>query len=200
MNRKKFNILFAEINRPGKYELYKYMEDNGFFTAPASSAGSKHGAVEGGLLNHSITVTETMLKLRDTLAPGISRESCILVGLTHDIGKAAYYSKDLYVPNMIQGKKKGEGLIQSAAKPYEHNKERIEISHELSSLHIVGKLVPLLEEEVQAILFHNGQYVPSGRDVKNNENPLTLMLHWADYWSAFVVEQDIEPKSSGVMF
>jgi len=198
--RQKFNGLFSEINRPDKYELYKYMEDNGFFTAPASSAQSKHGASEGGLLQHSINVTEQLLKLRDTLAPGISRESCILVGLTHDLGKAAYYSKDLYVPNMIQSKKKGEGLVRSAAKPFEHNKDKETISHEYISLHIVGKFVPLLEEEVQAILFHNGQYVPNGRDVKNNEHPLTLLLHWADYWAAFVIEQDITPKSSEVMF
>jgi len=196
----KFHNLFTEIKRLGALELFDYMINNGYFTAPASSAGSKHGAVEGGLVLHSLSVTDIMLKLRDTLAPQISRESCIIVGLTHDIGKTAYYGKDLYVPNMIQGKKKGEGIIQSAAKPFEHNKDRLEIAHEYASLHIVSKFIPLLEEEAQAILYHNLLYVPSGRDVKNREHPLTLLLHWADYWEAFVVSKDIIPVSSEVMF
>ena len=198
--REKFNALFEEIKRPGAMLLLGYMANNGFFTAPASSAGSKHGAVEGGLLLHSLNVTEIMLKLRDTLAPQISRESCIIVGLTHDIGKTSYYGKDLYVPNMIQGKKKDEGMVQSTAKPFEHNKDRLEIAHEYISLHIVSKFIPLLVEEVQAILFHNGQYVPNGRDVKNHEHPLTLLLHWADYWEAFVIAKGVVPVSSEVMF
>ena len=196
----KFNALFAEINREGKDNLLNYLENNGYFTAPASSAQSKHGALEGGLLIHSLNVTDIMLRLRDTLAPQISRESCIIVGLTHDIGKTAYYGKDLYVPNMVKGKTKDEGMIQSTAKPFEHNKDRLEIAHEYISLHIVSKFIPLFEEEVQAILFHNGQYVPNGRDVKNHEHPLTLLLHWADYWEAFVVSKDIVPVSSEVMF
>ena len=198
--RDKLWNLFTEIKRSGTLELFDYMINNGYFTAPASSAGSKHGAVEGGLVLHSLNVTDIMLKLRDTLAPHISRESCIIVGLTHDIGKTSYYGKDLYVPNMIQGKKKDEGMVQSAAKPFEHNKNRLEIAHEYISLHIVSKFIPLLEEEVQAILFHNGQYVPNGRDVKNHEHPLTLLLHWADYWEAFVVSKDIVPVSSEVTF
>ena len=196
----KFNTLFEEIKRHGKDNLLHYMNNSGYFTAPASSAQSKHGALEGGLLLHSLNVTEIMLKLGDTLAPQISHESCIIVGLTHDLGKTAYYGKDLYVPNMIQGKKKGEGIIQSVAKPFEHNKDRLEIAHEYISLHIVSKFIPLLEEEVQAILFHNGQYVPNGRDVKNHEHPLTLLLHWSDYWEAFVINKDIVPVSSEVMF
>ena len=198
--RDKFNALFAEIDRRGKLQLLNYLDNNGYFTAPASSAQSKHGALEGGLLLHSLNVADILLKLRDTLAPQISRESCIIVGLTHDIGKIAYYGKDLYVPNIIQSKKKDEGMVQSSAKPFEHNKDRLEIAHEYISLHIASKFIPLLEEEVQAILFHNGQYVPNGRDIKNREHPLTLLLHWADYWEAFVVSKDIIPVSSEVMF
>ena len=198
--REKFNALFEEIKRPGKDDLLNYMSNNGYFTAPASSAQSKHGALKGGLLIHSLNVADIMLSLRDILAPKISCESCIIVGLTHDIGKIAYYGKDLYVPNIIQSKKKDEGMVQSSAKPFENNKDRLEISHEYISLHIVSKFIPLLEEEVQAILFHNGQYVPNGRDIKNREHPLTLLLHWADYWEAFVVSKDIIPVSSEVMF
>ena len=198
--REKFNALFEEIKRPGKDDLLNYLENNRYFTAPASSSLSKHGASESGLLLHSLSVTGQLLKLKDTLAPGINRESCIITGLFHDLGKAAYYGMEYYVPNMIKGKKKDEGIVQSAAKPYEHNKDRIEINHEYISLHIVSKFIPLLEEEVQAILFHNGQYVPNGRDVKNHEHPLTLLLHWSDYWDAFVIAKGVVPLSSEVMF
>lgn len=42
---------------------------------------------EEGLLKHSIGVTKTSLKLRGLLAPQLSEESCVIVGLFHDVGK-----------------------------------------------------------------------------------------------------------------
>jgi len=38
-------------------------------------------------LKHSIGVTITLLKLRKLLAPELSKESCVIVGLFHDVGK-----------------------------------------------------------------------------------------------------------------
>jgi len=43
---------------------------------------------ERGLLEHSVNVAETMLKFKETLAPGIPNKSCVIAGLLHDLGKA----------------------------------------------------------------------------------------------------------------
>ncbi len=60
-------------------------KDSSWLTSPAST--KYHLNKEGGLLEHSVGVTETLLKLRETLAPQISEESCVIVGLLHDVGK-----------------------------------------------------------------------------------------------------------------
>lgn len=44
-------------------------------------------AEEQGLLKHSIGVPETLLRFRETFAPAITEESCVIVGLLHDLGK-----------------------------------------------------------------------------------------------------------------
>jgi len=49
--------------------------------------GGFHLEEEQGLLAHSACVTEPLLHFREFLAPVISEESCIMVGLFHDVGK-----------------------------------------------------------------------------------------------------------------
>jgi hypothetical protein len=88
---------------------------------------------EGGLLEHSIEVAETLLQLRAALAPEISEESCVIAGLL--------------------------------------------------------QYIPLSDEEAQAIAYHDGMYVPEGRSVTHKEEPLLLLLHWGDMWTASVRER-----------
>ncbi|MCG2735574.1 MAG: hypothetical protein L6282_04190, partial [Candidatus Methanoperedenaceae archaeon] len=47
-----------------------------WLTSPAST--KYHLNKEGGLLEHSIGVAETLLQLRAALAPEISEESCVI--------------------------------------------------------------------------------------------------------------------------
>lgn len=49
---------------------------------------------------------------------------------------------------------------------------------------------PLTEEEVQAIVYHDGQYVEDNRSVAAREEKLTLLLQYADNWSGFIVERE----------
>jgi hypothetical protein len=46
----------------------------------------------------------------------------------------------------------------------------------------------LTEDEVQAIVYHDGQYVEDNRSVAAREGKLTLLLQYADNWSGFIVE------------
>ena len=64
-----------------------------WLTSPASTRF--HLCEEGGLLKHSVGVAETLLKFREFLAPGVSEESCVIVGLFHDVGKVGIPGKPL---------------------------------------------------------------------------------------------------------
>lgn len=40
-----------------------------------------------------------------------------------------------------------------------------------------------------SIVYHDGQYVDDNRSVATHEEPLTLLLQYADSWSGFVLEK-----------
>ena len=59
----------------------------------------------------------------------------------------------------------------------------------IRSLYLVSKYISLSEEEAQAIVYHDGQYIGDNISVKNKEVPLTLLVHFADLWSSSVLEK-----------
>jgi len=168
--------------------LMKYLEDEtSYLTAPAST--KFHLCKEQGLLEHSINVAEQLLKIKETLAPEISDESCVIVALLHDLGKAGMPGQPQYIKNEPTAKQKAAGL--PATIPYRFNKELLYLSVPIRSLYLVASRFPLTEEEVQAIVYHDGQYVDDNRSVANKEEKLTLLLQYADSWSGFIVEKDV---------
>jgi hypothetical protein len=151
-----------------------------WLTSPAST--KYHLNKEGGLLEHSIGVAETLLQLRAALAPEISEESCLIVGLFHDIGKVGMLGKPYYLPEIKDGKPTGA---------YSINPEIVAMGLSLRSLYLVSQYIPLSDAEAQAIAYHDGMYVPEGRSVAHKEEPLLLLLHWADMWTASVKEKGV---------
>ena len=149
-----------------------------WLTSPAST--KYHLNREGGLLEHSIGVAETMLQLRYAIAPEISEESCVIVGLFHDIGKVGMPGKPYYLPEIKAGMPTGAYTI---------NPEIVAMGLSLRSLYLVSQYIPLSDAEAQAIAYHDGMYVPEGRAVAHKEEPLLLLLHWADMWTASVRER-----------
>jgi hypothetical protein len=61
----------------------------------------------------------------------------------------------------------------------------------LRSLYLTSQYIPLRDEEAQAIAYHDGMYVPEGKSVSHREEPLLLLLHWADMWTAKMIEETI---------
>jgi len=57
-------------------------------------------------------------------------------------------------------------------------------------------VIELSEEEVQAIIYHDGQYVDDNASVARNEESLILLLQYADNWSGFVVEKKLQKLSA----
>ncbi|HIH12442.1 TPA: HD domain-containing protein [Candidatus Woesearchaeota archaeon] len=79
-----------------------------WLTSPASTRF--HLNKEGGLLEHSVGVAETLLKFREALAPQVSEESCVIVGLLHDIGKIGMPGKPRYLKNDNEWEIKNRGI------------------------------------------------------------------------------------------
>jgi putative nucleotidyltransferase with HDIG domain len=190
--RNRFDSLIARVKRSGVDNLVAYLEQNHFFTAPCSS--QYHGAKEGGLLEHSVNVSELALKMRDSFATEVPEESVIVAGLLHDAGKASYYGKPNYTENRLKNGK------LSDSKPYATNGNRLPIPHQTASAIIVTKFMPLNEEEIYAILYHNGLYTPDGRVISGKETPLLLLIHFSDMWASRFIEPDYVPVSDGGLF
>lgn len=174
------------VNRKVQFDaLMSFMEDETtWLTSPAST--KYHLCTEGGLLEHSVNVAECMLKIRAVLAPEISEESCVIVSLIHDFGKVGMPGKPQYLINEITENQNKSG--HKPDPPYRFNKDLTYLSVPVRSLYLASKHVELTEQEVQAIVYHDGQYVDDNRSVATHEEPLTLLLQYADSWSGFVVE------------
>jgi hypothetical protein len=174
------------VNRKEEFaELMRFIEEEtAYLTTPAST--KYHLCREHGLLEHSINVAENLLKIKAVLAPEISDESCVIVGLLHDLGKAGMPGQPQYLKNEPSAKQKAYGY--PATTPYRFNKDLLYLSVPIRGLYLVASRFPLTEEEVQAIVYHDGQYVEDNRSVAAKEEKLTLLLQYADNWSGFVVE------------
>lgn len=191
--------LLSNTNIDGIYALINWMEDNGFFTAPCS--GAHHLCKEGGLAEHSLNVYDALVKLNETMDAKISEKSIVLCALLHDLGKAGDHGKPNYVENYVSSRKKDENgnviMVRSEAKPYETNKELTYEEHEIRSVIIAERFIPLTEEEETAILHHNGLFGKLDSEFSNHnydKTPLAFLLHTADmYCSRFIeVEQGEE--------
>jgi hypothetical protein len=152
-----------------------------WLSSPASTRF--HLAEEQGLLKHSIGVAETLLRFRESLAPAITEESCVIVGLLHDVGKLGMPGKPLYIPN------DNEWMVKNRGIRYKINTDVVAMGLAVRSLYLVSQYIPLSDAEAQAIAYHDGQYIDDNKIVAHKEAPLTLLVHWADYWTAHIYEE-----------
>ena len=166
--------------------LIHFMESQTIWlTAPASIR--YHLCREGGLLEHSVNVAETMLQIKAAIAPEIADESCVIVALLHDLGKTGMPGNPQYIVNEASEKQNKYGYKPNY--PYRFNSDLKYLSVPVRSIYLVLQYISLAEEEVQAIVYHDGQYVEDNRSCAKQEEPLTLLLQYADSWSGFVVEK-----------
>jgi len=171
---------------PGRKEpfdnfIHFLEKETTWLTSPASTRF--HLCEEGGLLKHSVGVAETLLKFREFLAPGISEESCVIVGLFHDVGKVGMPGKPFYIPN------DNEWMVKKRGIKFKVNPEVVSMGLAVRSLYLVAKRLALTDAEAQAIAYHDGQYIADNKIIAHDEEPLTLLVHWADYWTAHIYEE-----------
>lgn len=149
-----------------------------YLKAPAST--KYHLSVEQGLLQHSVSVAQTMIKLKNILCPDtITDEQCVIVGLLHDLGKVGYPGAPQYLKNYND--------LYSAE--YRYNKNILYMPHAHRSLYLIqlGGF-KVTSDEFQAILIHDGQYVQENKSYALNECTLAKLLHIADFWSSQELE------------
>ncbi len=168
----------AEVER---FEAFLRAE-TAWAEAPASTRF--HLARPGGLVEHSLNAARTLLRLRQALAPDLPEESCVLVALYHDAGKAGSPGRPYYLPNPDAWQVRNRGIR------YVTNRDLPWLDIASRSLWLVSRFVSLSDEEAQAIRFHDGQYIEENRSVAHREAPLTRLLQYADNWSGGVLEEE----------
>ena len=173
--------LFDNESRKEAFQnLVKFVETKTeYLTAPAST--KYHLNRECGLLEHSVNVTEYLLRLRKTLAPEIPVSSCIIVGLFHDLGKVGMPGNPYYVPGIPTARQKKYGY--SATNKYSINPKLLHMSHAHRSIYLILPNMMLTENETQAILCHDGMYIDDNKSYAHKEGDLAVLLHYADFWS-----------------
>jgi hypothetical protein len=50
-------------------------------------------------------------------------------------------------------------------------------------------LAYLTSQHTVPFTYHDGQYIDDNKVIAHKEEPLTLLVHWADYWTANVYEE-----------
>lgn len=180
-----FRKSLMDTKREGIVDLLDYLTEIGFLTAPASTRF--HGAYEGALIEHSVNVLECAEKLGVTWLGGAEynkiKDSVVICALLHDVGKCGQFGKPLYVPNILK-------TGPSEKQPFKTNDDLMTLSHEIVSCIEITKFIDLTEEEQRAIAWHNGLYGCFKYDIQGKENPLYMIIHFADMWASRVVEKE----------
>jgi len=77
---------------------------------------------------------------------------------------------------------------RSESKPYKISSDLCHIDHPLRSVELAARYIDLTEEEEHAIFYHDGAYGSLAYDLKGHEEPLQVIIHFADFWSAQFLE------------
>jgi len=185
---RQYTALFSRLlsRRDQILQFKSFLEkETTWLTSPASTRF--HLSSEHGLLIHSVGVTYNALKIKDLVAPDITDESVIVAALFHDVGKLGLPGRPYYLPNDNRWEIEKRGIA------YKVNPELVTMNLAVRSLQLVSGFIPLTEEEAQAIVAHDGLYPVNGGVVNleyyHKECRLTMILHFADFWTAAVEEE-----------
>lgn len=177
--KQQFIDYLHSINRVGIDNLIKYLEtETDFFIAPASC--KNHGAYEGGLVQHSITVLKQIGRLAPIYMEDADqkRDSLLIISLLHDVCKTNFYTIE------YRNKKNDHGVWEKV--PYFTINDQLPLGHGEKSAYIISQYIKLSEEEYAAIRWHMGAYGTtdySGMQSLNaamEKYPMVLLLQMAD--------------------
>ncbi len=182
--REKFTEIYtARIKREGSEKLLKWLSGTDFFTAPASTRF--HLAYEGGLVEHSVKVYETLRERY--FEEGDSEESFAVCGLLHDLCKIGCYKAG--TRNV-----KNEETGQWEKKPFYTVEDAFPYGHGEKSVYLIERFMRLKPQEAVAIRWHMGGFDEAARggsfaiSEAFGRYPLAVKLHLADLEASYLRE------------
>lgn len=163
-------------------DFVRYLHSIEFFTKPASL--NHHLNVEGGLFEHSLQVTETLIDLTEKLGLKWQNErSPFIVGMFHDICKADNYSASTLIDLTSDE--------ESVEQKFIWNTCQVLKGHGDKSVMMLAPYFQLTEEEILCIRYHMGAYETDTWEQFDKaicKYPTVLWTHTADMWASKVVE------------
>ena len=181
--KENFCDLLRETGREHIEELIRWLEETDFFTAPASA--KTHGAYEGGLLIHSLSVYKILLNFSKNI-PNVKKDSIILSALLHDLCKAGFYKTEL------RNRKNDHGEWEKV--PVYAVDDQFPYGHGEKSVYLIERFLRLKTEEAMAVRWHMGGFDDSVRGGSFalahafEKYPLAVKLHLADLEATYLRE------------
>ena len=173
---KDFEALLTANHGEISEEFMDFLKKSGYFECPASVG--HHNNSDGGLLDHSIAVAETLLVLTQRNHLRWSRPSSpVIIGLFHDLCKLEAYEKDCGNGGWV----------------YAENRNQLYTGHGEKSVLMLAPWLPLTAEEIACIRWHMGAF-----DEKENWShytaavqkfPNVLWTHQADMIAAHILQR-----------
>ena len=179
-DKERLDLMMAtNLSEIVKEDFLKWLAENGFFTAPAST--KYHGNYEGGLFDHSFMVMNLLVEL--SAANGLKWKrpaSPFLVGMFHDLCKIDQYRIDNSTPYTV-----GEPTR------YEYKPNTMYKGHGDKSIILLSQFTTLTDEETACIRYHMGAFTEKEewRDYTRAVHafPNVLWTHQADMLASHVV-------------
>ena len=163
-----------------KDDFLKWLGENGFFNAPAST--KYHGNYAGGLFDHSFMVMNLLVELSAANALKWKRlVSPFIVGMFHDLCKIDQY----------RGACCKDGALHDHIVDWEYNPDTLFKGHGDKSIILLSQFLTLTDEEIACIRYHMGAFTEKEewRDYTRAVHafPNVLWTHQADMLASHVV-------------
>lgn len=168
-------MLLRELPQEESQVILEYLEGTDIYTAPASCM--YHGSYTGGLAEHCLGVADWLVQLNEMTGNRYSIDTCLKVGLLHDLCKVGIYHKEKKNVKIGGVWEERDVFVSKENYPFGHGEKSVFLLQEIG--------VKVSREEALAIRHHMGAYNLSGNDLKTysqaiEECPLVLLLHTAD--------------------
>lgn len=194
--REEFENLLRSTGRDGVEDCLTEIDELGFFDAPASTRF--HLNYEGGLMEHSLNVAKTALRLRtqmlemdESLKPFLPEDSVIIASLLHDVCKA-----DIYKPAVKRVKQQDGSWADEPG--YDVDFSAFPMGHgEKSVVVLLLSGIALTNDEMLAIRWHmaawdlafNSSEARSNINAARDISPLCSLVQAADTLAANLLER-----------
>ena len=178
--------LLSKVNRLGIDKLKKFLSDNDFYTAPASTRF--HGNYVGGLAEHSINVCALLGEENEKHNLCLSDESVILCGLMHDLCKVNFYK-------LSKRNKKNPDTKQWYEVDFWEVEDQLPMGHGEKSLYMLQGFLKVSREEAFMIRWHMGPFSSANEFDFNNAvayQKSIAAMYVADFMASSLYEETIE--------